>query len=145
MYAHGDVFFFFFFFFFFDLIPHFFPPFPLSFPPFSFVFSCVFRMLGRLSRALLVLTGLHYEGTSVNRTFLVRKFDHHATLRHVEYYMVVLFSALVSARVACLSPTSAEVKTAVFYCFYHILICVKVFKNWNHNYEVSSSIEKILA
>ena len=76
IYAHGDVFFFFFFFFFFFLLfdPVFFPPFSL--PPFSFALSCAFGMLGHLSRAWLMLTGLHYDGTTVNRTFLVRKFDH---------------------------------------------------------------------
>ena len=30
---------------------------------------CSFRMLGHLRRAWLALTGLHYEGTTVNRTF----------------------------------------------------------------------------
>ena len=69
------LFFFFFFFFFFLLFdPVFFPPFSL--PPFSFALSCAFGMLGHLSRAWLMLTGLHYDGTTVNRTFLVRKFDH---------------------------------------------------------------------
>ena len=68
-------FFYLFIFFFFVLIPHFFLFFPLV-PPFSFAFSCAFRLLGHLSRAWLALTGLHYEGTTVNRTFLVRKFDH---------------------------------------------------------------------
>ena len=45
------------------------------FPPFSFAFSCAFRMLGPLSQVWLALTGLHYGGTTVNQTFLVRKFD----------------------------------------------------------------------
>ena len=71
MYVH-DVFFVFFFF---SLIPIF-PPFSLSFLPFLLHFSCAFRMLGYLSRAWLALTGLHNEGTTVDRTFLVRTFDH---------------------------------------------------------------------
>ena len=78
-------FFFFVFFFFCYLIPRFFLlslslslslSFSLSLSPFSFTFSCAFCMLGHSSRAWLVLPGLHYEGTTVNRTFLVRKFDH---------------------------------------------------------------------
>ena len=40
----------------------------------SFSFSCA--MLDHLSLPWLVLAGLHYEGTMVNQTFLVQKFDH---------------------------------------------------------------------
>ena len=65
MYAHED--FLFLFFFFFDLIPFFL--FSLTSLPVLSPFI-VFRMLGHLSRPSLVLTGLHYEGTTVNRTFL---------------------------------------------------------------------------
>ena len=65
--------------FFFFFLP-FDPPFfllslSLSFPPFSLAFSSIFRMLGYLSHSWLVLTGLHYEGTMVNWTFFVKKFD----------------------------------------------------------------------
>ena len=74
-------FFFFFFFFFLRFDPALFTPFSLSFPSFSFAFSCAFRMLGHLSRAWLVLTGLRYKGKTVNRTFLVRNFDHFFLLR----------------------------------------------------------------
>ena len=37
------------------------------------LFFCLFL---RISYAELVLTGLRYKGTTVNQTFLVRKFDH---------------------------------------------------------------------
>ena len=66
----------FFFVFFCDLILHFFL-FSVSLSLFfSFAFSCAFRILGHFNRACFVLTGLHYEYTTVNRTFLVRNFDH---------------------------------------------------------------------
>ena len=60
------------------------PPPPLSLSlslspylsPFSSTLSCAFCMLGHSSRAWLVLPGVHYGGTTVNRTLLVRKFDH---------------------------------------------------------------------
>ena len=68
--------FYFYLFIFCDLIPHFSSFLSLSFPPFSLAFSCAFRIPSHLSRAWLVLTGLHYECTTVNWTFLVRKFDH---------------------------------------------------------------------
>ena len=65
----------FFFFFFFAIGSRIFSSF-LSFSPFSYSFSCAIRMLGHLSRAWLVFTGLRYKGRTVNRTFLVRKVDH---------------------------------------------------------------------
>ena len=68
--CHGDVVFFL------RFDPAFYSHFLLSFPPLSFAFSCAFCMLGHLSHACLVLTGLHYKCTMVNQTFLVRKFDH---------------------------------------------------------------------
>ena len=46
------------------------------FPPFSLSLSLPFRMVGHLIRARMALTGLHSEATMVNRTFLVRTFDH---------------------------------------------------------------------
>ena len=60
-----------------DLIPHFFLlSLSLSLPFLLPAFSCPFRMLGHLSRAWLILTGLHCKGTTVNRIFLVRKYYH---------------------------------------------------------------------
>ena len=76
----------FYFFFKFDLT--FFPPYSLSFPPFSFAFSCALPMLGHLSRTWLVLTGLHYEGTTVNWKFLVKKFDHFFSYLEAFLYML---------------------------------------------------------
>ena len=73
---HMFFWFFFLFCFFLQFDPTFFLSFSLSFPPFSFAFSCTFHMLGHLSHAWLVLMGLHYEGTMVNWTFLIRQFDH---------------------------------------------------------------------
>ena len=70
MYAH-DVFFVFL-----RFDPAFFSPFSRSLPPFCFAISCLFHMLGHLCRALLMFTRLQYEGVTVDRTFLVRKFDH---------------------------------------------------------------------
>ena len=64
-----------------NLILHFSSFLSLSFSPFSFAFSCAFRMPGHLSRGWLVLTGLSYKYTMVNRTFLVRNFDHFFLLR----------------------------------------------------------------
>ena len=100
--------------FFFPIWSHIFLPFSLSFPTFSFAFFLRISYAGpcHLNRAWLVMTGLHYEGTMVNRTFLVRKFHH-------------FFLTLEAFRVLPL-----HARELVSYYYYPAYYCIKWYWSW---------------
>ena len=88
----------FFFFFFFAFRSRIFTSFLSLLPSLFFCLFLRFLVCRSLSCAWLLLTGLHYKSTTVNRTFLVRKFDHffltseafHAPVLHARELVCIL-------------------------------------------------------
>ena len=62
---------------------------------------------GECYRASCLFTPLQFFCLSIDiYIYICKQWSHHCVIwQHIEYYMIVLISALVLARVACLSPS----------------------------------------